>query len=113
MAAVISVFGISSSMGPVLEGVFTDRVSWRWCFYVYVYTQPTMLISASGNLPSGLLAPVLVVFFMRLKPFERNSTKEVGWKSIHKHFDFVGIVLLLGFVSCLCIALQDGGVNQP
>ncbi|KAF1964404.1 MFS multidrug transporter-like protein [Bimuria novae-zelandiae CBS 107.79] len=99
MAVIISVFGISSSMGPILGGVFTDRVSWRWCFYI--------------NLPLGLLALVLVVFFMRLKTFERNSTKEAGWKSTHKDFDVIGIVLLLGFVSCLCIALQDGGINQP
>ena len=34
MGIVISLFGIAVCLGPVLGGVFTDKVSWRWCFWM-------------------------------------------------------------------------------
>jgi MFS family permease len=34
IAALSSMFGISSVVGPLLGGALTDKVSWRWCFWV-------------------------------------------------------------------------------
>lgn len=34
IAVLSSMFGISSVVGPLLGGALTDKVSWRWCFWV-------------------------------------------------------------------------------
>jgi EmrB/QacA subfamily drug resistance transporter len=50
MGIVTSVFGISSIAGPLMGGLITDYLSWRWIFYI--------------NVPIGAVAVLLIILFM-------------------------------------------------
>ena len=91
---VVSVFGISACSGPILGGVLTDRVGWRWCFWI--------------NVPMGAAILALVVFSLKLKSTQ-NPMRRLSKRLKLQHMDPLGIILLLGAVCCLLLVLQQGG----
>ena len=45
-----AVFGVTTVVGPLLGGLFTDNLSWQWIFYI--------------NLPIGIAVIILAAFTM-------------------------------------------------
>ncbi|MFE3260002.1 MFS transporter [Nocardia sp. NPDC059091] len=79
-----AVFGITTVIGPTLGGLFTDHLSWRWCFYV--------------NVP---LAIVMIALAARTIPMTRAVVKPI--------VDYLGIALIAVGVACLILGLEWGG----
>jgi MFS family permease len=87
------IWAIAGGVGPVLGGVFTSLVSWRWCFWI--------------NLPISGLASLLILLFLDSK-HEHTSFVD-GMKAV----DWVGIFTFLGCTLMILLGLDFGGVLFP
>ncbi|KAF2112853.1 major facilitator superfamily domain-containing protein [Lophiotrema nucula] len=88
-------FGLGSVSGPLLGGVFTDKLSWRWCFYI--------------NLPFGVLTAVTV--FLLFKSSKTSDQDNKDLKAVLAGLDSLGIALLMASLLCLLLALHWGGLQ--
>ncbi|KAH9813590.1 major facilitator superfamily domain-containing protein [Melampsora americana] len=114
-----AVFATSSVVGPLLGGALTDRLSWRWCFWI--------------NLPCGAITVISVLLVIPDSPASKLTDKllelvDRRWNSItfgrwipphhsalHKlgSLDFVGAFLMVGLIILLVLPLQWGGNKYP
>jgi EmrB/QacA subfamily drug resistance transporter len=83
-----AVFAVSSVVGPLLGGFFTDHLSWRWVFYI--------------NLPIGLLAMIAI-----------GARLHLPVRKTHHKIDFGGASLLAVSVTSLLLATVWGGTTYP
>lgn len=86
MGLIGAVFGLSSVLGPLLGGWFTDGPGWRWAFWF--------------NLPIGVLAFVVVSLLLKT-PF----------KKVKFTFDIWGTVTMAAAVSSLVLFTSWGGTQ--
>ncbi len=52
-----AVFGVTTVLGPLLGGLFTDHLSWRWAFYVNVPIAIFVIILAARTIPGVRARP--------------------------------------------------------
>ncbi|MET9731700.1 MFS transporter [Streptomyces sp. NPDC006458] len=81
-----AVFGATSVLGPLLGGLFTEHLSWRWVFYI--------------NLPVGAVALVVIATVLRLPP---KRTRHV--------IDYLGTFLIASVATCLVLVASLGGTT--
>ena len=82
------VFGLTSVAGPLVGGVITDSLGWRWLFYI--------------TIPIGLVALFVIARFLDL-PHERRKAVIDVW----------GIVTMSVGVTATLLALSWGGITYP
>ncbi|MFF7448817.1 MULTISPECIES: DHA2 family efflux MFS transporter permease subunit [unclassified Streptomyces] len=82
--AIGAVFGVATVVGPLLGGLFTDHLTWRWAFYV--------------NVP---IAIVVVFAAARTIPVVRSASRPV--------IDYLGIALVAAGAGALILATSWGG----
>ncbi|MEU9594453.1 MFS transporter [Streptomyces sp. NPDC048193] len=81
-----AVFGATSVLGPLLGGVFTEHLNWRWVFYV--------------NLPVGVVALAVIAVVLHVP---HRSTRHV--------IDYVGTLLIASVATCLVLVASLGGTT--
>ena len=97
MGVMGATYALAAFLGPLLGGVFTEKLSWRWCFYI--------------NLPIGGVSAVIIFFTFKTPAAARPVP--ASWKEILLQMDLVGTFLIMASTVCYLLALQWGGTTKP
>ncbi|MFF3836649.1 DHA2 family efflux MFS transporter permease subunit [Streptomyces sp. NPDC001930] len=81
-----AVFGTTSVLGPLLGGVFTQQLSWRWVFYI--------------NLPIGIVALFVIA-----------TVLHIPVRSTRHTIDYLGTFLIASVATCLVLVASLGGTT--
>ncbi|KAH7313054.1 MFS multidrug transporter-like protein [Rhexocercosporidium sp. MPI-PUGE-AT-0058] len=86
-------WAFASAIGPLLGGVLTTKVSWKWCFYI--------------NLPPTALSGLIVLFKLRV------HTPKTKFSEGIKRIDWVGSMLMISGAVLFLLGLQMAGIDHP
>ena len=89
-----AIYAAGSLLGPVLGGVFTQKVSWRWVFYM--------------NIPLCCVSSILIAFFLRLEHPPLGGIRQKMKKVLE--MDLLGIAFLAIALTLLTISLTNSKV---
>jgi EmrB/QacA subfamily drug resistance transporter len=85
---------LGAALGPVVGGLLTSYVDWRWCFWI--------------NLPFSGIALVLITVLLELPPLQfLASVRDL------KHIDWAVSALIAIATTLFLVGLQLGGVALP
>jgi EmrB/QacA subfamily drug resistance transporter len=87
------VWALASSLGPIVGGLLTQKVSWRWAFYI--------------NLPLDGAAFIILLFVLDLHT--PKTALQEGLRAV----DWLGSLVMVGGTVMLLLGLEMGGVTFP
>lgn len=110
-----STYIVSTILGPLMGGVFTDKISWRvsvdfpacqlltglpgltkslqWAFFI--------------NVPVGAIAFIFIFFFLKMPHKSQGIRTQIG------RIDFIGATIFIAGATALCLGLNWGGNQYP
>ncbi|KAL1891051.1 hypothetical protein Sste5346_007875 [Sporothrix stenoceras] len=92
------VYAVACSVGPVLGGVFTQTIGWRWCFWINLpfcaVSLVVLIFALNLNTPKPTVRPTLLSRFLRLRSL-----------------DWIGSVLIVGGTIAFLYGLEAGSAT--